>query len=137
MDIEGMHFSFIDLDYKNNTFMELSKGFESEKEGGERCHRCYKFRLKKAAELAKEYGCDFFSTTLTVSPYKNADVINSIGSNLELEYKVQYLYSDFKKRNGYLQSIELSKKYGLYRQNYCGCIFSMRHLDKDHDEQIF
>ena len=115
---------FLDCDYDNNAFKEISKGFELEKEGGLRCHRCYELRLKKTALLAKEKGFDFFGTTLTVSPYKNATVLNEIGKKLEQENNINYLYSDFKKEDGYKKSIEYSKEYDLYRQNYCGCSFS-------------
>ena len=100
------------------------KGFENEKEGGKRCDICYRLRLEKTAMLAKENMMDCFATTLTVSPYKNADKLNQIGEALSEKYSVPYLVSDFKKKNGYKISIELSRKYNLYRQNFCGCVFS-------------
>ena len=102
----------------------MAKGLESIPEGGERCFKCYELRLREAARKASEECYDFFATTLTISPLKNADKLNEIGMRLSEEYGVKHLPSDFKKREGYKQSIELSKKYGLYRQNYCGCVYS-------------
>ena len=93
-------------------------------EGGRRCEKCFRLRLTKTAELAKKNNYDFFGTTLTVSPYKNHLLINSLGEELANTYSINFLYSDFKKQNGYKNSIELSKKYNLYRQHYCGCLFS-------------
>lgn len=118
--------SILECSYDNNEYENVIKGLENEKEGGSRCHKCYELRLEKTAKLAKENNFDYFSTTLTVSPYKNAQVLNEIGSKLEKKYNVKYLYSDFKKKNGYKRSIELSKIYNLYRQNYCGCIYSKK-----------
>lgn len=112
------------LPYDAKRYFELVKGFESEPEGGERCELCFIQRLEKCAEYAKEKGFDYFTTTLTVSPHKNAPLINSIGEEMQEKYGVKFLPSDFKKKNGYKRSIELSKEYGLYRQDYCGCIFS-------------
>ncbi len=123
--------SFIEGEYDTNKFFDTAKGFESEKEGGERCFKCYELRLRESAKLAKEKGFDYFTTTLSISPYKNAEKLNEIGHALEEEYGVKYLYSDFKKRNGYKRSIELSQQYGLYRQNYCGCIFSKRQYESN------
>lgn len=117
---------FLDYDYDNDKYNSLIIGLENEKEGGKRCQICYKMRLDKTAEIASYYGFDYFCTTLSVSPYKNATLINNIGKELEKQYNVRWLYSDFKKNNGYKRSIELSKKYNLYRQNYCGCIYSKR-----------
>lgn len=102
----------------------IVKGLEKEKEGGIRCHACYRLRLKKTAEYAKEQGFDRFTTTLSVSPHKNADVINSTGLVLEKEIGIPFLVADFKKRGGFQRSIKVSKQYGLYRQNYCGCVYS-------------
>jgi predicted adenine nucleotide alpha hydrolase (AANH) superfamily ATPase len=116
----------IDCDYDNDKFKAISKGLEDAPEGGARCFKCYRLRLEKTAEIAKEKGYDYFGTTLTVSPYKNSSKLNEIGEELEKEYNVKYLYSDFKKKNGYKHSIELSKEYNLYRQDYCGCVFSKR-----------
>ena len=114
----------IEGEYDTENFFSLVKGKEEEKEGGERCFICYEMRLYKTAQTARDKGFDFFTTTLTVSPLKNAEHINGIGEKLEKETGVKFLKSDFKKENGYLRSIELSKEYGLYRQNYCGCVFS-------------
>lgn len=110
--------------YDKNAFLQSVKGLENEVEGGKRCEKCFYLRLKKTAEKCKEMGFDYFATTLTVSPLKNATLINKIGKEIENEFSVQYLPTDFKKDNGYLRSIELSKENNLYRQNYCGCEFS-------------
>lgn len=124
-NLEGKQINIADADYDSDTFIKISKGLEAQPEGSTRCHKCYEFRLKKAAEFAKSHDYDFFATTLTVSPYKNAQIINEIGAKIEAQFNIKYLYSDFKKKSGYLRSIELSKQYDLYRQNYCGCIFSL------------
>ncbi len=116
----------LDCDYSPEDFAKIAKGYEGEREGGARCGRCFRLRLERTAQAAKAGGFDYFGTTLTVSPLKNAELINSIGMELEREYGVKYLPSDFKKRGGYLRSIELSKEHGLYRQNYCGCVYSKR-----------
>lgn len=115
---------FEDCDYENEEFKNISKGLEDLPEGGFRCHECFKLRLTKTAKKAIELNYDYFGTTLTVSPYKNSQVLNSIGEEIEKELNIKYLYSDFKKKEGYKKSIELSKEYNLYRQNYCGCIYS-------------
>lgn len=114
----------IDVPYEPQLFMEKTKGFETCPERGERCSICFDLRLRKTAEEAKKLGYDFFATTLTLSPLKNADVINAIGERISSEVGIAYLPTDFKKKNGYKMSIELSKEFNLYRQNYCGCIFS-------------
>jgi hypothetical protein len=116
--------SFLDCDYEHEAYESISHGLEKEKEGGARCPKCFMLRLEKTAQLAKEHEYDYFGTSLTVSPYKNAQMINEIGSSLEKKWQVKYLYSDFKKNDGYKKSIELSKQYHLYRQDYCGCRFS-------------
>ena len=116
----------MDCDYDNDKYENVIKGLEKEKEGGIRCHKCYQLRLEKTASLAKENDFDYFATTLTVSPYKNATILNEIGSDLSSKYGVKWLYSDFKKKDGYKKSIELSKVHNLYRQDYCGCIYSKR-----------
>ena len=111
-------------DHCKQDFINAVKGLENEKEGGARCVVCFKLRLNKTAEMAKQKNFDYFATTLTVSPLKNATLINGIGEEIGREIGVKYLPSDFKKKGGYLRSIELSKQYDLYRQNYCGCEFS-------------
>ena len=112
--------------YESERFYSLSEGLEELPEGGARCAKCYDLRLSETAKLAAEGKYDFFTTTLSISPYKNAEWLNRIGVRLGEEYGVRYLVSDFKKKNGYKRSCELSEKYGLYRQNYCGCEFSKR-----------
>ena len=114
----------LDCDYDNDLFHKIVLGLEDCKEGGSRCFKCYELRLRKTASLAFNY--DFFGTTLTVSPFKNSNKLNEIGLNLEKEYNVKYLVSDFKKKEGYKKSIILSKEYNLYRQDFCGCIYSKR-----------
>lgn len=115
---------FIEGKYDCERFYEMANGMEHLKEGGERCFKCYRLRLEESAQIAKEGGFDYFTTTLSISPHKNAQVLNEIGKELGEKYGVNYLFSDFKKRNGYKRSCELSEIYGLYRQNYCGCIYS-------------
>lgn len=126
--IESMYFEnlvdFIDGDYRPDAFFEKVKGLEKLPEGGERCYKCFTLRLSEAARVAHDGGYDYFTTTLTISPLKNADWINEIGEQTAEKYRVKYLVSDFKKKEGYKRSIELSKEFSLYRQNYCGCIFS-------------
>lgn len=112
---------FLDCDYDNESFSKAVKGLETEPEGGKRCSVCFALRLNKTAEVAKNKGYDYFGTTLTVSPHKNSQVINEIGEKISQKVGIPFLYSDFKKQDGYKKSIELSKKYELYRQNYCGC----------------
>ena len=111
-------------DYDYNEFISTVKGMENEKEGGARCFSCYRLRLNKTAEYASKNGFDYFCTTLSISPHKNAEKLNEIGKELSEKYNIPYLFSDFKKKNGYKRSIELSKEYDLYRQDYCGCEFS-------------
>ena len=115
---------FISTDYEPEKFYNIAKGYENVPEGGERCFRCYELRLRESAKYAKEGGFDYFTTTLSISPLKNADKLNEIGKNVADEYGLNYLFSDFKKRNGYKRSVELSAEYGLYRQDYCGCVYS-------------
>ena len=110
--------------YEPEKFFALAKGREQESEGGSRCFDCYTLRMEKTAQLAKEEGFDYFTTTLSISPHKNAQVLNQIGKDLAETYGVPYLFSDFKKKNGYKRSCELSEIYHLYRQDYCGCPFS-------------
>lgn len=126
--IESMKFQnpvgFVEGDYCPEIFFETVKGLEKLPEGGERCFKCYALRLEEAAKFASEHGFDYFTTTLSISPLKNADKLNEIGEQMSKKYGVKHLPSDFKKNDGYKRSIELSKEYSLYRQNYCGCIFS-------------
>ena len=117
---------FIAGSYEKEKFYAMAKGLEEVKEGGVRCFKCYELRLREAAEIAKAGGYEYFTTTLSISPLKNAAKLNEIGLKLAEEYGVAYLTSDFKKKNGYKRSVELSAQYGLYRQDYCGCEFSMR-----------
>ena len=117
--------------YDSEKFYEMSKGLEMIPEGGERCFKCYELRLREAAKLAKEGDYEYFTTTLSISPLKNAQKLNEIGERLAGEYGVSYLVSDFKKRNGYKRSTELSKLYGLYRQDYCGCIYSKNQRERE------
>lgn len=128
--IEEMDFknpvSFIEGSFDPKEFYNAVKGLENIKEGGERCFRCYELRLREAAEYAKKGDFDYFTTTLSISPLKNAQKINEIGEKLAAEYGVKHLPSDFKKKEGYKKSTLLSKEYGLYRQDYCGCIFSRK-----------
>ena len=112
--------NILDADYKPEKFFEISKGLEDCREGGERCFKCYKLRLEATAKAAKENNFDYFCTTLTISPLKNAQKINEIGHMLGDEYQIPFLPSDFKKKEGFKKSIELSSQYNLYRQNYCG-----------------
>lgn len=118
--------SMIDCDYESEKFYEATKGYENEREGGARCALCFKLRLEETAKKAKELGFDIFGTTLTVSPHKNAELINSIGLGIEKEIGIKFLVSNFKKQNGYKRSVELSKENNIYRQNYCGCEFALR-----------
>lgn len=115
---------FVEGEYEPERFTEISRGLEQLPEGGERCFKCYELRMRRAAKEAKALGADYFTTTLSISPHKNAQKLNEIGASLADEYGVSYLFSDFKKKNGYKRSCELSAEYGLYRQNYCGCAFS-------------
>lgn len=117
---------FLACGYDSGEFFDIAKGYEDCREGGERCFRCYRLRLEKTARTARDNGFDYFCTTLSISPLKNAQKINQIGYETEKKYGVAWLPSDFKKREGYKRSIELSKVFDLYRQNYCGCIYSKR-----------
>lgn len=128
--------NIIDTRYNPKEFFEISKGLEKEKERGKRCYKCYELRLEETAKVAKENNFDFFATTLTLSPYKKTDWLNEIGESLSNKYQTSYLYSDFKKKNGYKRSIELSKEYNLYRQDYCGCIYSKLEREEEKNKQI-
>lgn len=122
---------FIGSDHLSERFYSAVKGLEHIPEGGERCFACYRMRLEETARMAKEISADYFTTTLSISPLKNAAKLNEIGGELAEKYGVKYLFSDFKKKGGYQRSTELSRQYGIYRQNYCGCVFSMRERGLD------
>lgn len=126
--------SFAAGPYEKERFYEAAQGLEQEREGGDRCMRCYELRLRESAALAGEGGYDYFTTTLSISPLKNAGKLNEIGVRLGEEYGVKYLPSDFKKKNGYKRSIELSKEHNLYRQDYCGCVYSYEEARKRRTE---
>ena len=121
---------FMDCDYDNTTYRRIVKGLENEKEGKARCPVCFMLRMEYTARLAKQNNFEYFGTTLTVSPHKNSNQINILGGVLEKRMGVKYLYSDFKKEGGYKKSIEYSKEYNLYRQDYCGCLFSKENIQK-------
>lgn len=123
--------NIIDGIYNSDKFFDMAKGLEDLKEGGIRCFKCYELRLKEALKIATENNFDYFTTTLTISPFKNAEKLNEIGKTLAQNSSVKYLFSDFKKKEGYKRSIELSKKYNLYRQDYCGCIFSKKQREQE------
>lgn len=118
--------SLLECSYDNEKYEDIVKGLEEEPERGSRCLKCYKMRLEYTAKMAKDKNYDYFGTTLSVSPYKSSEILNNIGEELSKLYNIPYLYSDFKKKEGYKRSIELSKIYNLYRQNYCGCKYSKR-----------
>ena len=124
--------SMIEGAYDTQRFYEMAAGMEHLAEGGVRCEACYELRLREAAEHAKRLGASYFTTTLSISPRKDAQKLNEIGARLAKEYGVAYLHSDFKKKNGYLRSVQISKEYGMYRQDYCGCVFS---IDKEKDKK--
>jgi len=126
----GLDICFVPTEYDPQTYYEVVKGHEQDREGGARCSLCYRLRLEEAASYAKAQGFDFFTTSLSISPMKNAAKLNQIGLELEKEYGVRYLISDFKKKGGYLRSIALSKQFGMYRQEYCGCVFSKIEREK-------
>lgn len=123
-EVYGDSVKVIDIGHKNEEFLNLVKGLEDLPERSKRCYLCYKLRLEKTVEFARDNGYDYFTTTLSISPHKNSTWLNEIGYFLQDVYGVNFLPADFKKENGYLRSIELSNKYNLYRQDYCGCIFS-------------
>ena len=127
--------TFVEGNFEPERFYETVKGYENIREGGERCFRCYELRLREAAEYAKKLNCDYFTTTLSISPMKNAAKLNEIGGRLAEEYDIPYLYSDFKKRDGYKRSTVISAEYGMYRQDYCGCVFSKREREEQKRER--
>ena len=118
-------------DYEPECFYEIARGLETCPEGGERCFKCFDLRLRKTAQRAAEGHYDYFTTTLTISPLKNAQKLNEIGQKLAVEYQIPWLVSDFKKKNGYKRSVELSVEHGLYRQDYCGCVYSQKQREKE------
>ena len=122
----GYHYPVVELPYDPQEFYSAVAGLENEPARGSRCTVCYRLRMRRAAQYAAEHGFDWFTTTLSISPHKDAKRINAIGQELEQEYGVRHLPSDFKKQNGYLRSLQLSEEYGLYRQDYCGCEFSAK-----------
>ncbi len=122
--LRNYNIKLLECNYDSEKFLELSKGLEKLKEGDIRCYKCYYLRLEETARMAKLYKFDYFTTTLSISPYKNSKWLNEIGEKLAKKYNINYLYADFKKKNGYKRSIELSQIYKLYRQDYCGCIYS-------------
>lgn len=128
--------SFVAGEYEKERFYDIAKGLEDVKEGGERCMRCYELRLREAAELASKGEYDYFTTTLSISPLKNAAKLNEIGTRLGTENGVEYLVSDFKKKNGYKRSIELSREHHLYRQDYCGCVYSYQEAKRRNKEKL-
>ena len=133
---KGFKISVVEGDYDPQDFFDIAKGYENCPERGERCHRCYELRLRRTAEYMRETGgFDRFATTLTLSPLKDSAKINEIGERLSAEYGVKFLVSDFKKKNGYLRSIELSKEYDLYRQDYCGCVYSKAQRQREKAEK--
>lgn len=123
-DVNPIH--FIEGKYESDRFYEVSKGLENEPERGLRCTECFKLRLGESAKVAADKGFDYFTTTLSISPHKDANLLNTLGENIAKQYGIKYLYSDFKKKGGFLRSTELSEEYGMYRQDYCGCVFSYR-----------
>lgn len=127
---------FLRGDFEKQRFYDAVRGYEKDKEGGERCFRCYELRLSESGKVAKHIGADYFTTTLSISPLKNAIKLNEIGERLAKEYGVSYLNSDFKKKNGYKRSVELSGEYGMYRQDYCGCVFSKQEREAQKERRL-
>lgn len=124
--------SFQEGPYEPERFFAIAKGYEKMEEGGERCFRCYALRLDEAAKMASLQKFDYFTTTLSISPHKNANILNEIGQEIGKNHNIKHLPSDFKKKNGYKRSIELSKEYDLYRQSYCGCVFSKQRIGTEY-----
>lgn len=125
----------LDCKYDSNEYFSAIKGLEDLGERSERCYKCYEIRIRNTASIASKYNFDYFTTTLSISPYKNCEWINKIGIDFGVKYNVKYLFNDFKKRNGYKRSIELSKEYNLYRQDYCGCIYSKLERESEKREK--
>lgn len=126
----------VPFDYDSAPFFEMAKGLENEPEGSERCYRCFEMRIREAAIMGLQHKCDYFTTTLTISPMKDAVILNEIGERMAEEYGIKHLPSNFKKKDGYKRSTELSREYGLYRQDYCGCIFSKREREKQKEQMV-
>lgn len=124
---EKLGVKVVDIGYEHDKFLDLVKGMENESEGGRRCNVCIAMRMDEAFEYAKSHNFDIVTTTLSISPHKNAEFINLTGENLEKKYKIKYLHADFKKENGFLRSTQIAKQVNMYRQNYCGCEFSANH----------
>ena len=133
LGIEGQQ---IAPDYHPEEFLEIAAGLETAPEGGPRCKKCFELRLERTAQAAAAGGYDYFTTTLSISPLKNAALLNAIGGNLAEKYGVKYLFSDFKKKEGYKRSIQLSAQYGLYRQDYCGCRFSREQREREKQQNV-
>ncbi len=125
--------TLVEDSYNPDEYYQVVKGKEELGERSERCYSCYQLRMSRACKYAKSHHMDYFTTTLSISPYKKSDWINEIGKSLQDQYGISYLYADFKKKNGYKRSIELSKEYGLYRQDYCGCVYSK--IEREKKEQ--
>lgn len=125
----GLTYKVVDIGYKSELFYEQIKGYEDLGESSERCSRCFTLRLEETAKYAVDNNFDYFTTTLTISPIKDSQLLNNLGIKIGDKYNIKYLCSDFKKKNGYKKSIEFSKKYNLYRQDYCGCVFSKKERD--------
>lgn len=130
----GLSVKFIGQEHMSQEFYDTIKGHEDAPEKGSRCGLCYRLRLEKTAQYALENSYDYFTTTLSISPHKDSQLLNQIGRDLEKEYGVKYLYSDFKKKDGYRKSVEFSKKFDMYRQEYCGCEFSYRAYENRKEE---
>ena len=128
--LKKLFIPYIEATYDNEEFKNITKEYDKEKEGGHRCKICYELRLEKVAVVAKKNNFEYFGTTLTVSPYKNSEIINKIGLQLAKKNNIKYLTTDFKKNDGYKRSIELAKEYNLYRQNYCGCLYNSEENEK-------
>lgn len=129
--------ALLEIGYHSKDFEKIAKNLEDEKEGGIRCTKCFHLRLEKTAQIAKVNNFDYFTTTLSVSPYKDSERLNKIGEILSKEYGVKYLYSDFKKKEGYKRSNELAKKYNIYRQHYCGCQYSLKQANEYQEKLIY
>ncbi len=133
-EFSKLNIKVVDLGYNHNEYLNLVKGHESDIEGGDRCRICIAYRMNKAFSYAVENNFDIVTTTLSISPHKDCEFINSLGESLEKKYGIKYLHADFKKENGYLRSTQICKEKGIYRQDYCGCEFAMSHLKKNENK---